>query len=927
MLMECHHVELQVFATRCRHMSDFEKRLLLDVTEGCSFPFEVLRQAAQSLLHFFIEALVGCAESLLSLMLGKVRDLIESKNHRGIEGAVETLVKGIVLWKQHCPSRIFDLLVILKDTAALDIPQVPGIATIAKVGIAQLTPPPFPGQMIFPKDEIAIAIRPAGDFSELTKTAPSLQHKDKDKKILRMKHLTIDLLRQYTNPRLCMMFISALIRPNFDLPPVEVVTFLVDNAVTADATLRYDCTLMLADVVEKLLAEISYGGNFKAYLSKQGCRECHLDQVVSVGSSAHTEHYLNEFATIDGGSNSDDGVFIDPAFHGSLVWPAKFYAASRDVAWPNDATETARKAEIIGSLLTKEWFETFLSRLKLEEADQNGQVPVVSTANVELLTYAFQLMDFGMTAAKLEDMEELAKSALEDSTKVGHHIAAATFLLGLLRSPKSCTFRRRVLQIAEPMLIDILEHKMSLAITTWTAVLGQLTKNRDPRRIPGLVQHIRFAQLNDADIRPRNEAKLAALYVVLVNQRWRFPYRREVAAMLLKAKDTIMDVKVSALLGMTLAHIYAHGFHDSWANVSTMVAAHKDASCVRNRAYESSIDLQDTVTELFNRVSALRTQEPIPLLRYQGAAMTALCFVSSMLKTNASGVLVYFSTSMLEDLFLMLDAKLPDKTEVKTYVAAVLEGLCRVPFRGDELAAFWATIVNKTAEIEPVTHRKAALRMVRELYLLRLPISTPDEQSKGLEAVSTKVQDSDSEISTEAAEILKDLLSRSRLRVTEPVVIKLVERNVQVLKDLEALSKQVQQRNSHIQTKATESVEKLYSHQPLGLSGDNTTDTLKLPTMKASHRLAPIRTLVAVITAYPQMIELPKWMAMAMKTLVNEAQLSGPSVDIARTAAWDFKGVRLTEWARSTKVSDDFFFQLVALMHLICLATSCQNSI
>jgi hypothetical protein len=225
----------------------------------------------------------------------------------------------------------------------------------------------------------------------------------------------------------------------------------------------------------------------------------------------------------------------------------------------------------------------------------------------------------------------------------------------------------------------------------------------------------------------------------------------------------------------------------------------------------------------------------------------------------------------------------------------------------------------KTAETEPVTHRKFALRMFRELYLQRLSTSTPDEQGKALEAVSTKIQDSDSEISTEAAEILKDLLSRSRLRVTEPIVTKLVDSNVQVLKNLEALSKRIQQRDSRIQTKTTESLEKLYSRQPVGVSGNNAADALKLPAMKASLRLAPIRTLVAVVMAYPQIIELPKWMAMAVETLVNEAQLSGPSVNVARTAVWDLRKVRLTEWAESTKVSGNFCFQLVALMQLISL--------
>ena len=72
-------------------------------------------------------------------------------------------------------------------------------------------------------------------------------------------------------------------------------------------------------------------------------------------------------------------------------------------------------------------------------------------------------MELRKTAVKLEDVGDLIKMALIDNIRIGYYIVAATLLLGLMWSPRSCVFYSCVLKMAKPLLIDILEYKMSLA--------------------------------------------------------------------------------------------------------------------------------------------------------------------------------------------------------------------------------------------------------------------------------------------------------------------------------------------------------------------------------------------------------------------------------------------------------------------------------
>lgn len=868
--MDCYHAELQNFGTGYRHMSDLDKQILQDLIEGCSSLFPDVRSAAQSLLTCSVQMLAGSAKFFLPLMLTKTRRLIESKEYRRIEGALESLVSELQTWERHCASYIPDLQSILIETAAMDVSEVPKMAFKGKQGITEMATPGFRGQTTFLKDGIAETIRPAGDYSDPARMVHTfIQSKDN---VLEQKNkIGIDVIKHTKDPLLCVLAIRILIRPNFDPPPYELISFLAVNAVAANRDVQMNCVQLLGDTIEDFLLGIRFEHNLEDYIRTQGSGGTDHVQVTPSKGAAYTERYLAGFRMPLGGADrgsDDDDAFVDPTFLGSLVWPTQFSARRRDAKPLNKNPEIARVLEHIGSFFTKEWFEEFLSVLKLGEepweGDEDSEMPGIWTANLLLLTQVFQLMEVEATPAKLEDVTQLVETALEDRSKIGHHIAAATLLLSLLRSPRTRTFRSRVLKTAEPILIDIFEHKMSFAGETWAIFLRRLTKNRDPRRNPWLPRHVLSIRLDPSDETPKSNAKLDMIKALLASQGWRFRDDKVITSMLLQAaKDDLCNVEVSSSVGTTLALLFNSRFYNSWPDVRTLIAANNERASLGIRLYEPVLELQNTVRQMFKKISLLRAQEPIPYHKYHSAATMALAFVSGMLRANASAALVHILNLILEELFRMLDAKLPEETELKDLAISVLENLCRLPFRGDEATALRMTIENKAGS-EQLIYRTTSIGMLCELYLQRLCISTPEEQRATLKAVSGKIEDAHSKTQLKAAEVLRNLLSRSCLSVTKPIVEDLVENSIRILQS---------------------------------------------PEQTAKFHLVAIHRLSATVSAYPQLIDCPKWMVTALKSLASVAQLDrAPSTKVASNAIRDFIAIRRMKWDIVKKVGKYFLF-------------------
>ncbi|KAH8655594.1 armadillo-type protein [Xylariales sp. PMI_506] len=854
-LTESYHTELQKFGTGYRHIGHLEKRILEDMTEGCSSPYLAVRNAAQSLLQRSTEQLAGSVGYFFPLMLKKLRSLIESNNYLEIEGALETLIWGNSWWTRHCLSQTPDLLRVLMGTASFDVPKVPQIAKLAREGIERMGIPDYGGRIVFPEDGIVEAIRPASDYSDKAQELKEFQHKDKAAVREEMNAIGIQVLQSTIEPKLCALSVRALIRFGFEKdapPPIEHVSFLADNAVTGDSELRKWCVEQLSRMIGDFLAGICFSHNLEDFIRTQGTGGCEQVLMFPGRDTIYTDQYLDKFKDFGEGDDNDD-TFVDPSFYGSLVWPFQFHAQRRDVEWPHDP-EMVLMAERIGSFVTRHWFEKFLSHLQREEQpweeDADASEPGIRTGNVDLLTYVFRLMELGATAAKLEEMEQMIRDVFGDGTKVGQHIATATLLLGLIQAPTSRAFRLRVSKMVDPLLIDILEHKMIHSKETWVAFLHWLTRNRDPRRFPRLLHYVGSLRLDASDSGTESKTKIHMLSILITDIGWRFRYGKDVVSMLLQARDLISSVDISDNLGRTLAQVYTSRLHDSWPDVRTLIASNNEVPSLGIRPYKFHSDMQDTVAKLFETISVLRKKNPIPHQDYYKASKAALAFVSAISKSNASETLIPLLRTIIEELFSMLEAQLTEKTDLKELATSVLEMLCRLPFREDESSAFLKAVLEK-AKSGPFFHRTTAMGMIQVLYLQRLSISEPAEQTTVLKAVNAEIEDTDIKIQNNAAETLRNLFSRSRLRVTKPVIADLIQNCEHTLRG---------SKNNIV-------------------------------------RWAAVRRLSAAILAYPHLMIPPIWMVQAMKSIVQEAfNSTGLLREIAIETIRSFKEVRRTQW-------------------------------
>ncbi|KAK1479037.1 proteasome activator subunit 4 [Colletotrichum cuscutae] len=870
LLMDRYHAELQQFATGYRCMGDLEKKILQDVIEGCSCPFGTILTSAQFLFISATQHLGGSVEFFLPRMVTKFRTLIQSKKYCEMESALQTLVLGTMnsWWQRRCPSHVPDLLEALAETAALSVPEVPSITILAKTGIKRMGIPDFCERNVFAEEGIVEAIRPAGDDSKAVHRILELVYASKAKVRRQMAALGINLLHNTADSKLRALFVGTLIRVGFDKetpPHVEHISFLAEKATSRDSQLRNECIIQLHRLIGDFLAGIRFNHNFEDFLRTQGTGGRDKTLIVPGQDPGYTERYLAGYDVIANGNEDKNGelaaeFFLDSSFHGSLVWPAQCYAQRRDFVLPRSTPDTALMADRIGALLSKNWFQKFLFHLHLEEepleGDEYARKPEIREANVALLTHAFQLMEIGATTAKLEDIEDLARMSLGDGSKIGQHVATATLFLSLMNSPLSRAFRDRVMKAFGPPLMHIITHKMFYFSETWISFVRRLTLNRDPHRFQGLIYAIGSLRLNTSDSGSQSQAKLKMLRKLLDCVGWRFRQGKSVMFMLLQAKDTCLSKDISDAIGKTLARVYTTGFHDSWPDVRTLIAANHTASPLGIQAYRLESDMRNAVTQLFTTISTLRGKNPMPHREYHCASTAALAFIFDVLETNVSESLIPLLALVCEELFLMLDPPITGETDLKALATSVLEKLCCLPFRECEIGAVWGFILQK-AKFGPFSHYITAMSMVRVLYLRQLLTSQWDEQKKVLQAVCDRIQVEDLKVQVIAAETLTHLLSRSRLGAVEPIILGLVEDCQQTLKKP--------------------------CHKP----------TAKLDTM----RLAAIRGLSAVVSAYPQLTISPGWMIEAMELITRENFIAiGLSATIAAEMVTSFKEARRTRW-------------------------------
>lgn len=93
------------------------------------------------------------------------------------------------------------------------------------------------------------------------------------------------------------------------------------------------------------------------------------------------------------------------------------------------------------------------------------------------------------------------------------------------------------------------------------------------------------------------------LKILLGDMGWRHGQAKNIASMLLEAREVITNVELSDSLGETLVFIYISRFHDSWPNVYVLIAT--NTSYLGIWPYENGPNIQDTLARSFRTVSTL----------------------------------------------------------------------------------------------------------------------------------------------------------------------------------------------------------------------------------------------------------------------------------------------------------------------------------
>ncbi|OAL31072.1 hypothetical protein AYO20_08403 [Fonsecaea nubica] len=836
--MACYHHELQACGSERRRMGDLDKEILRDLVEGCSSPDAAVRGAAQDALRRSLNTLPGSAKVFLPLMVAKLRELVRSSKPRGgffatvsrrglrqssdddpgiendkhsrIESALHTLIevdlepddddnKGMIhaVWMQDCPRQTTDLINALMETAAT-VTDAPEISKLAGKGITALKTPLLCERRAVSTHGMVEDICAADDCSETILKAREAIRASEAATAKGRHELGLQMISKATDPRIYDKYIGAQFTGfDKDGPPVEYIRFLVAGAVADSVERRNECIAQFGTLIRSCFERIRHGNSLESHLRTRDQGGRGRVPMDPKGDETFTHRFLAGSEMRGGDDSGSDGwllgdsddFLVDDAGQGSLLW-APFSAWHADMRLSDGDRKTDGMLEKLGSLLTQKWFETVLS---FSDKSAQSNTPTIHAPTVELLTGVIQLMEAGKTVAKLEGMKDLVGKVLGDGTKAGQHIATATLLLALMHAPMSRDFRRRALEIAEPVLIDILERKMGSYSKTWYSFLKLLTENYDPERFPGLVKYVGSLRLHASDEAARSEAKLEILRIVVSEVGWRFPSSQNILDMLRAfATGAIPNLDVAVKLGTTLADVHTSRRHESHPDIFALIKANQDASPLGIPPHESSHEVLVTLAQLVDTVSKLRQEAPPDQVTCSDAyfylSNTLLVFLSGISKSGASGILaspfrpaeskspVRPRFAVLEELWHVLDARRADGANVAKDATEALRHLCRIPLDGDgEYQSFWKAVWDKTGPSHTLRHRTVALGMIRLLYLHRLWVSTPAEQRTVLEALRSKIQDASGDVQRIAADVLTLLLSRSTPAVVAPFIGALVK--------------------------------------------------------------------------------------------------------------------------------------------------------
>lgn len=863
-----------------RNKSDLDKKLLRDLAESCTSSYADVRRTAQSAQDSSLRSLIGGRPIVIPVVLNRLRDALAAVDHDRIKGGMYTLfytslTKTLVRDWRFTP----DALRLYIDTAGIDKPSIQRLNATALIALVELGKPAE--RLVILNGDIVNTIKPREDCSKAIGTRRDFIVQRR----ARVEGLKADLGLEVTRrakgahwkiSARCTVFASNLCIRFDTIAPPEFVELVTEGANDPHPTLRSHYLSVFTSIFQAIDVRAAYDHDYRNYLleDQKNADQNRLEIEVTDGSTEFTKKYLDSFA----GDREDAEYMVDADHPGWLVWGKKF-TAFRAKPRPFDAYDEVERAvrDQMGSMITKEWISQVFSYMKQEPRESSDRI---RASNIYTLMNVFDLMYYGRTKLTLEDVIALVKEVYDDGSDRNQHRATAEIIAALLTgsSDDPVEMRKPVWDFAAPMLLHILTEELTPENQSyWTNCLHIIVDSKDPRRTAEIQEALSSFRLDiTSNAAFKEGSKIQLLEYLITDAGWHYRKEQPILENFLAHIDHPYKT-VREAMGRVIATIYRTRYHESFANVSALLEANRNASSIGLRPYQPSDDLKAVMEDVFSRLEKWRQErtpgQQTPSAYTSGSKTVLTWFDCALSSEGCAELLPFFHTHMIEALLHMMDVK--EDVELMRLSYYVYRLMPNIPFRTGEDGPFIEALVRVGKTSTSWHQRLRALVNLQVLYFRRIFLTGAEQRDAMFQAVGDMLEDAQLEVRTCASATLAGMIRCSPVAIRDPAIAALTKR-----------------------------FELQLQMNPMPKRKQPGTDTPVNVQRQVVRRHAAVLGLGALIEAFPYATPPPAWMPGVLALLANRAASDAGIVGKATKGILsEFKKTRQDSWPVDQKVS------------------------
>ncbi len=896
-----------------RLMGELDRQLLRDLAESCTSLYADVRRAAQTAQEAALKVLIGSRPLVIPIVLDKLEQALDKVDHDRIKGAMYTLLftsltKTLMRDWRFAPS----LMRLYIKTAGVDK------TSIQQLGANALYPLLEFGKafehMVIVNDAVVATLAPA-DKADLEDCAHKIQKRhafilerrakvEQKKAALGLEVVDVAANSHWKVAGRCAVFANNMCLRFDTLAPPAFIDLAAKGTIGQHPTLRTSFQNAFANVFMFVELRSVYSHDYRQYLLDKENSPNRLEIPVppSGGDAAWTNAYLDSFAVRAPTAADPDATapaeavpyFVDADHPGWLVWGKSFFAyrAAPDVRSDRyDELEMAVRTQI-GGIITKDWLKQYFDFMKQEPRDTSADRFKVQY--VSLLSHIFELVHSGIAAVTFDEVTALALEVYGDGSDRHQHRATAEIVAALLSvgpdEPK--VYRDRAWAFAGPLLLDVINDKLTPEnLQYWVTCVHMVTGLRDPRRARELVLGLSAFRLDMASNAAFKESsKVSVLEFLISDAGWHFREEAPIIDDFLAHIDHPYKA-VRESIGRVLATVYRTRYHESFPDVSTLLAQNRAVSSVGIRPYSPSEAFAGAMTDVFARLEVWR-HERVPGQQeqssYTSGSKTVLIWLDWMLSSQECTQLVrFFPDLFIDQLLHMMDVK--EDPELMRLAYHVYRHLANIPLRTGEDDAFIRKLIDVGRSASSWHQRLRALINMQVVYFRRLFLSAPAQRMLLFDAVGDMLADAQLEVRDSAAATLAGMIRCSPASIRNPIIEALKQRFKAQL-----AANPMPKRKRPLPSKTGNG----------SSGGDGGSDTPVDMQRQVIRRHAAVLGLGALIEAFPYATPPPAWMPDVLTHLATRtAHDPGVVGNATKSILAEFKKTRQDTWIVDQKVS------------------------